>query len=241
VILAARTLGPRRTLPGSLNDAAVQIRDAGGKATPIQCDMANSPDIERLVTTTMESAGRIDVVVNNAADMVGGDLEETIETLLGKAAPKSADSPGKSPLDNWLRQFATNVHGPYLLTTLAAPHMKAQGGGVVINITGEAADLVPLQTALQRPSLNPSIGTQVTKAALNRLSNALAALLAPSNIAVVAVDPGTVRTEAAEMLRHAGIPTPEGAPLRVPAMAVIEILTDDNPMRYSGEIVRAQP
>ena len=86
-------------------------------------------------------------------------------------------------MDDWLRQFAINVHGPYLLTTLAAPHLRAQGGGVVINITSEAAELVPLKEALDHPSSNPSLGYHVTKAALNRLTNSMAAKLATDNIA----------------------------------------------------------
>jgi NAD(P)-dependent dehydrogenase (short-subunit alcohol dehydrogenase family) len=119
--------------------------------------------------------------------------------------------------------------------------MRAQGGGVVINITSEAAELVPLKDALDHPSSNPSLGYHVTKAALNRLTNSMAAKLASDNIAVIAVDPGVVRTEIAELLNASGHGIPPGAPTTVPATAVVDVLTTADPMQYSGEIVRAQP
>jgi NAD(P)-dependent dehydrogenase (short-subunit alcohol dehydrogenase family) len=146
----------------------------------------------------------------------------------------------KEPLHDWLQQFAVNVHGPYYLTTLAVPYLRALGGGVVINITSEAAQMVPLATALERGSANPSLGYHVTKAALNRMTNSLAAKLAADNIAVVAVDPGTVRTEAAELLSGVAA-TSGGAAMDVPVATVLEIATADDPMIYSGQVVRAQP
>jgi NAD(P)-dependent dehydrogenase (short-subunit alcohol dehydrogenase family) len=88
--------------------------------------------------------------------------------------------------------------------SLATPHLRAQGGGGIVNSTSGDAELVLLQAALARPSPNPSLGYPVTKAALNRLTNAAAARLAADNIAVVALDPGTVRTEVVDLLNEAG-------------------------------------
>jgi NAD(P)-dependent dehydrogenase (short-subunit alcohol dehydrogenase family) len=243
VVIAARTVEPRRTLPGTVGETVALIESAGGTALAVQCDMANPADVVRLVATTLEAFDRLDVVVNNAADMVGQDFEKLVEAMLGKPAAEDAGPPTEAgPLDSWLQQFAVNVHGPYLLTTLATPHLQAQGGGVIVNITSEAADSVPLQEALEHPALNPSVGYPVTKAALNRLTNVLAATLAVHNIAVVAVDPGVVRTEAAALLNEAGVATPDGAvTMSVPAATVIDIVTADDPMNYSGQVVRAAP
>ena len=101
--------------------------------------------------------------------------------------------------------------------------------------------MVPLQDALVRPRMNPSVGYAVTKAALNRLTNALAADLAGDNIAVVAVDPGVVQTEVADLFSNAGMGMSDGAPMTVPAAAVVEIIAAADPMVFSGRIVRAQP
>jgi NAD(P)-dependent dehydrogenase (short-subunit alcohol dehydrogenase family) len=218
------------------------IEEAGGEALAVQCDVANPTDLERLVAQTIESFGRLDVVVNNAGDMVGQDFEGLIELMLGKPpAEDTSASDDTGPIDAWLRQFAVNVHAPYLLSTLATPHLQSQGGGVIVNITSEAAEMIPVKEALEHPSMNPSLGYPVTKAALNRLTNALAASLAMHNIAVAAVDPGVVRTEAAELLNEIGVSTPEGAvSMSVPAATVLEIVTADDPMVFSGRVIRAE-
>ena len=199
VVIAARTIEPRRTFPGTLSETVSLIELAGGRALAVPCDVAEPTDVERLVSASIESFGRIDVVVNNAADMVGGDFEKLIKTMLGKSVDDTDPVTDKEPLHDWLQQFAVNVHGPYYLTTLAVPRLRAAGGGIVINITSGAAEMVPLATAIGQRSANPSLGYHVTKATLNRMTNSLAAKLAADNIAVVAVDPGTVRTEVAEI------------------------------------------
>ena len=240
VALVARTVEARRTLPGTLAETRRVIEDAGGTALVVQCDVAEPADVERLVATVIETFGGLDVVVNNAADMVGGDFEKLVEAMLGTTAVDDQHGAReRDPYENWLRQFATNVHGPYLLMTLAAPHLRARGGGVILNITSEAADLIPFETALGKPRMNPSLGYAVTKAALNRLTNFAAVDLAGDNIAVVAVDPGVVQTEVADLFSEAGMRAGGGAPVTVPAAAVLEILTADDPMVYSGRIVRA--
>jgi NAD(P)-dependent dehydrogenase (short-subunit alcohol dehydrogenase family) len=240
VVLAARTLEARRTLPGTLSETVELIEAAGGRAVAVRCDVADPADVERLIQTAVDTYGGIDVVVNNAADMIGGDFEQLLDMMLGKPAAESTSSAGpQGPLDAWLRQFAVNVHGPYLLSTLATPHLKARGGGAIVNITSEAADLIPLEEALRTPSINPSIGYGVTKAALNRLTNALAARLAGDNIAVVAIDPGVVRTEVAQLLGEADILAPAGASVSIPAQVIVNAAAGDL-MTLSGQVLRAQ-
>jgi len=201
VVIAARTVEPRRTLPGTVGETVALIERAGGEALAVQCDVANPADVEQLVTTSIDAFGRVDVVVNNAADMVGGDFEKRIEALLGKPAAPSEGPPSTTgPLDDWLQRFAINVHGPYLLTTLVTPHLRDAGGGVIVNITSGAA------------------------------------------VAVVAIDPGGIRTEAVELLSRAGVISREdSAPMSVPVATVMEVVTAEDPMAYSGQVVRAQP
>ena len=218
------------------------IEAAGGTAIAVECDVAEPADLVRLLSTAVDTFGGVDVVVNNAADMVGQDFEKLLEAMLGKhPAADHPDVATPNPFDNWLRQFATNVHGPHLLITLATPHLRANGG-VIVNITSDAAELVPLEEALKGPPANPSLGYAVTKAALNRLTNAVAANLAADRIAVIAVDPGVVHTEVRDILDEGGIHLPlDGAPMSVPVATVLDIVTSDDPMTYSGRIIRAQP
>jgi NAD(P)-dependent dehydrogenase (short-subunit alcohol dehydrogenase family) len=73
----------------------------------------NDPgDLPRLVTTAIDSWGQFDGIVNNAADMVGGDLERVVGAMLGQ--PSSPEEPDLDPFGtaSWLRQFATNVQPP---------------------------------------------------------------------------------------------------------------------------------
>src|SRR5208282_3218992 len=102
--------------------------------------------------------------------------------------------------------------------------------------------MVPLATALAQPNVNLSVGYCATKAALNRLTNFLAAKLAVDNIAVVAIDPGGIRTEVVELLNRAGaINREDTAPMSVPVATVMKVVTAKDPMVYSGQVVRAQP
>jgi NAD(P)-dependent dehydrogenase (short-subunit alcohol dehydrogenase family) len=240
VVVAARTVDPRRTLPGTVGETADMIEKDGGRAIAVRCDVGDPTDVEQLVAKSIESFGRLDIVVNNAVDMMGGDFEVMLEAMLGRPAGERDSSPRKAPLEEWLDQFAVNVHGPYVLTTLATPHLRAQGGGVIVNITSDAAEMVPVATAVEHPPVNTSVGYHVTKAALNRLTNSLAARLAADNIAVVAIDPGGVLTEVAELLIGRLDPS-TFAPMSVPVATVMEVVTAEDPMAYSGQVIRAQP
>jgi NAD(P)-dependent dehydrogenase (short-subunit alcohol dehydrogenase family) len=247
VVVAARTFESRRALPGTLGETLTLIEDAGGEAIATQCDVTKVEDLERLVSTTVARFGRLDVVVNNAADMAGVDLDHRISALVGQ--PCDVDARSKDvPLDNWLRQFATNVHAPYLLMGLAIPHLHAQGGGVIVNMSSRIAELVPVQRAGSladgEPALrNPGLlGYATTKAALNRLTNAAAAELASFNIAVIAVAPGDTRTETIELLaEHGMLDASTWTPMTVPVAAVLGVLTADDPMALTGEIIEVQP
>ena len=67
VVCAARTVEEDPAgLPGTIHATVDAIRSTGGEATPVQCDIGIEDDIERLVATTVDVYGRIDVLMNNA-------------------------------------------------------------------------------------------------------------------------------------------------------------------------------
>jgi NAD(P)-dependent dehydrogenase (short-subunit alcohol dehydrogenase family) len=245
VVVAARTVAERRTLKGTIFETVDLIKAAGGQAIAVPCDVAEADDVRRLVEEAVAEYGRLDIVVNNAADMVGQELEPMVERMLGRddADPAPAGDVS-SELDSWTRQFAINVHAPFLLMTLAAPHMRAQGGGVIVNISSDAADLVPASglaslLAAKRTAANPSLGYAVTKAALNRMTNRAAADLAPDNIAVIAVSPGPIKTELADTMSARGVidSTTEFAPMSEVAELVADAVFTGDPMDRSGQII----
>jgi NAD(P)-dependent dehydrogenase (short-subunit alcohol dehydrogenase family) len=227
VVVAARTVEPRRRLPGTIGETLQAIEDAGGTAVAVACDVTNHDHLRRLVDTAVETYGRLDILVNNAADTTG-----------------SAAALTEYPLDSWLRQYDTNVHAPFVLTGLAVPHMRKQGGGVIVNVTSGAGDMVELDLAENATGVKGGLGSLVgyasTKAALNRMTQALAVELAPDGIAVVALDPGFTMTERMGVLQEQGLMVADGAhPMAVPVQTMVEIITSDTPMANSGQVLRA--
>ncbi|BCJ73716.1 short-chain dehydrogenase/reductase [Catellatospora sp. IY07-71] len=118
--------------------------------------------VERVVTET----GRIDVLVNNAGYGSFGALEDV-------------------PLDEARRQFEVNVFGAARLCQLVLPHMRAQGGGRIINVSSVGARLYePLGSWYH-----------ATKYALEGLSDCLRVEVKPLGIDVVLIQPGGIETE----------------------------------------------
>lgn len=229
VVVAARTVEKHNRLPGTIGETLAAIEELGGTAIAVPADVTKLEDLERLVRTTIDTFGALDILVNNAADTRGSNA-----------------SIDEYPYENWRHQFDTNVHAPFVLMGLSVPHLKVRGG-VIVNITSGAADMVPAHP-LSVPGTEESpirlgtlLGYASTKAALNRMTNALAPDLAPFNIAVVAVDPGFTRTELVDLLGERGFVDPQGAaPMTVPVGVILEIITADDPLVYTGQVVRAQ-
>lgn len=77
IAIAAKTSEPHPTLPGTIHTAANKIRDAGGEALPIQCDIRFPDQVEDAVAQTVEAFGGIDVCINNASAI---SLTPTLDT-----------------------------------------------------------------------------------------------------------------------------------------------------------------
>ncbi|MBM4415262.1 MAG: SDR family NAD(P)-dependent oxidoreductase [Chloroflexi bacterium] len=121
VVVAARSeevSDPR--LPGTIHSVAQAITDAGHKAVPLRIDMRDPESIRAGVAATVEQFGRLDIIVNNAAILVPGDLETVLERHIEL-------------------MWQIDLRGPVLLCKAALPHLRAAGGGDIINISSAAA------------------------------------------------------------------------------------------------------
>jgi NAD(P)-dependent dehydrogenase (short-subunit alcohol dehydrogenase family) len=232
VVVAARTVEPRRRQPGTIGETLATIEGAGGTAMAMQVDVTHPADLERLIAGTIERFGRIDILVNNAA-ITQADVSPIEERTI----------------ESWHREFDGNVHAPFLLIKQVIPHLKAVGGGVIVNITSGTAEPLPAREAIaaRRDPNNPislpsQLGYATTKAALNRMTNALAPDLAEFNIGIVAIDPGFTRTELVDLLDAGGyVDASTAGPMSATVDIVLSLVTDDDPLSHTGEILRAQP
>jgi NAD(P)-dependent dehydrogenase (short-subunit alcohol dehydrogenase family) len=185
VVLAARTLDPDPTLPGTLGEALREIERIGGEALVVQTDLGKREDLQKLVDSTVKRFGGVDVLVNNAALTVGSAWSKTFLDLT---------------FEEWTQQFDVNLHAPFLLMQLVTPIMAARGGGRIVNVTTGSGEVfrkveepVKLASNVGRNLLVP--GYYASKRALDRLANVIAPELRRMNVFVIGMHPGWVDTE----------------------------------------------
>jgi len=137
----------------------------GGGALGVACDVRHAEQCERLMSQAVATCGRLDVLVNNAG--------------LGVFAPVEEMS-----LEDWHRQFETNLDGVFYCCRAALPHLKRNGGWIV-NIGSLAGK-------------NPFAGGaayNATKFGLLGFSEALMLEVRHAGVRVCCVMPGSVATD----------------------------------------------
>ena len=149
----------------TLETAKAELDALGGRVLPVQADVTDEQQVEKLFQAVMGEFGRLDVLVNNAGAFDGGPLDEL-------------------SLEAWNRVIATNLTGPFLCTRAAFKIMKAQGGGRIINVSSISAQRVRPRSAPYSASKHGVWGlTQVT-ALEGRDHNIAASCLYPGNTRV---------------------------------------------------------
>lgn len=171
VVAAARTVneGDFR-VPGSLATTVEAINASGGQAVAVKCDLSREDEIEALWEAALKKYGEVDVVVNNAGILVPGTIE-------------------KMSWRHFQLNFTVNVAAPAYLSRLAIPHMRERGGGTIVNISS-GASRGPGAGPYRQPITN---GTPygLSKAALERMTQGMAAELCEDNISVNTLSPST--------------------------------------------------
>jgi 2-deoxy-D-gluconate 3-dehydrogenase len=146
--------------------AVAELTSLGTEAIAVTVDVTDEAAVERLVRTTLDRFGRIDVLVNNAGTNIRKSLHEY-------------------SLEEWHRVMNTNLTSAFLCSRAVHPAMKSVGGGKVINIGS--------MMSIFGASFSPAYGA--SKGGIVQLTKSAAIAWAPDNIQVNAVLPGWIDTE----------------------------------------------
>ena len=137
-----------------------------GRVLAIETDIRSSEDCAIAVRSTVDAFGGVDILINNAGLYLFTPVEGTTET-------------------EWDRQLNTALKGPFFCIQAVVPHMKARGGGKIINIG----------SIFGEDGFPGSSGYCASKGAIKQLTRTLCLELRPFNIQVNTLSPGCIETE----------------------------------------------
>src|SRR5438045_4845904 len=153
--------------PEELARAKTELDRLATEVLTIQCDLLESARIQSAVQQALQRFGKIDILINNAGVIEVGPLEHL-------------------QLKDFDRAMRIHFWAPYVLQLLIVPHMRAKGGGRIVNISSIGGRIaVPHMAAYS-----------ASKFALAGFSDAIRAELARDKIYVTTVTPGLMPTGA---------------------------------------------
>jgi len=151
--------------PEELARAKADLASRGGDALPIQCDLLDAAQIQSAIDQTIKRFGKVDILINNAGIIEVGPLAHL-------------------QMEDFDRAMRLHFWAPFILTMQLVPHLRANGGGRILNISSIGGKIaVPHMAAYS-----------ASKFALTGLSDALRAELSQDNIHVTTVNPGMMQT-----------------------------------------------
>jgi NAD(P)-dependent dehydrogenase (short-subunit alcohol dehydrogenase family) len=208
-------------LPGSLESTAAAIRAKGVEAMPIQADLLDPASLGAAVTAVLERKGRIDLVLHNGRYIGPGHMDRFLDT----------------PIALLRTQMEANVFAPLTINQLVLPHMIAQGGGTIINITSASGYGDPTEPAGKG---GWGMGYGLSKGAFQRIAGFIRTELGPQGIRCFNLQPGLIATERiGQDMAKFGIQN-TGAPMEVLGKVARWLATDPGADAYNGKNIEAQ-
>ncbi len=223
VVCVARTLNEGdHMLEGSLKTTVDGISAKGGRAFAAQADISEESGCDSVVKAAHDAFGPVDILVNNAALNYYIPIKDY-------------------PIGRWVRAFAVNVHGPFMLSQKVLPDMIEKRGGAIINISSGAA-IGPGRGPYRQTQVRGGTMYGASKAALERFTQGLAQEVQDYGISVtcfspsgVVPTPGTVYHKLVESLDD-----PRGEPPSMMAKAALLLATE--PLeKVTGRVTYSQP
>lgn len=151
-----------------LDEVVAQIEQVGGKAMAIQSDVSVEVDAFSAVEQAVAAFGQLDIIVNSAGVNEAGGIEAL-------------------DLDGWRKVIDINLWGTIYTCKAAVPHLKAAGGGDILNISSTAGR--------RAAGLFASYAT--SKHGVNGFTESIRQELGGDNIRVALIEPGATETEIA--------------------------------------------
>ena len=143
------------------------IRQMGGKAIAVQCDVSKREEVENMFSATINAFNKVDILVNNAGIAIGASLLETTD-------------------ETWNRHMEINLRGVFLCSQIAARYMVDRDYGKIVNISSNSGFGI---------AMPGDTSYAVSKAGVIQLTKSAAFELGRHNINVNCVAPGAVDTE----------------------------------------------
>ena len=145
------------------------IKENGGVAIFVQVDVSKAANVKNMVKTTVETYGKLDILINNAGIYAQADVVEVAE-------------------EEWDRILDVNLKGVFLCSKYSIPEMIKGGGGSIVNIGSEAGIV----------GIKNQVAYNVSKSGVIALTKSMAIDFAAHNIRVNCVCPGTTETPLVE-------------------------------------------
>ena len=155
-----------------LEPTVKEMRGRGFKVEGMLCDVVNQEQVQAVVDKTLETFGKIDILINNAGISWG-------------------ERPEKMPLDKWQKVLDVNLTGAFLFAQAAGREMLKRGEGCIINV----ASVSGLRSSADGPHY---VGYAASKAGLFGLTRELAASWGRQGIRVNAIAPGFFHSRLAD-------------------------------------------
>ena len=153
------------------------LRDAGGEATFIACDVGDHDSVTRAVSQAADTYGAIHVLFNNAGGGAGSRFPN-------------------EPNAEWQRVIHTNLTGTFYVSQAVWPHLVAAGGGAVVNMSSLAAQR-GFSSRMQDEFGTTSASYYAAKAGVDALTRYMAGVGGRDNIRLPCVRPGQILTPGA--------------------------------------------
>ena len=154
---------------------AETARELGGDAMFVPCDVSDKKQVRALVDATLDCHGRLDIMVNNAGINSGPEQRVTVDNFSDEL---------------WEKIISVDLNGTFWCCKAASSAMRRQKSGVIINIASIAGVV----------ALRLQIAFVAAKAAIIRMTEAMACELGPFGIRVNTVSPGSTLTEGTRTL-----------------------------------------